>query len=109
MGWAIWTKLELFQENLDTAQWSPDLLKEWSNRLQQANQAGELLGYYEPDDPEERRIARKRFIAPSNGLTPRGVELLLADILEEPPELIKASTPIIEQSLASTEPPPSCE
>jgi len=109
VGWAIWTKLELFPDSLATALWSPDLLKEWSNRLQQANQAGELLGYYEPDDPEERRIARKRFIAPSNGLTPRGVELLLADILEEPPELIKASTPIIEQSLASTEPPPSCE
>jgi hypothetical protein len=109
VGWAIWTKLELFQDNLGTAKWSPDLLKEWSNRLQQANLAGELLGYYEPDDPQERRVARKRFIAPSNGLTPKGVELLLADILEEPPELINASTPIIEQSLASAEPPPSCE
>jgi hypothetical protein len=109
VGWSIWTKLELFQENLNTAQWSPDLLTEWSNRLQQANQTGELLGYYEPDDPEERRVARKRFIAPSNGLTPKGVELLLAGIIEEPPELIEASTSIIEQTLASTEPPPSCE
>ena len=109
VGWAIWTKLELFPENPGSAQWSPELLNEWSHRLQQANQAGELLGYYEPDDPEERRIARKRFIAPSNGLTPKGVELLLADILEEPPELINASTPIIERSLASAEPAPSCE
>ena len=109
VGWAIWTKLELFPKNLATAHWSPDLLKEWSKRLQQANQAGDLLGYYEPDDPEERRIARKRFIAPSNGLTPQGVEQLLADILEEPPELVKASSTVIEQSLASVELPPACE
>ena len=109
IGWAIWTKLELFQGTLATARWNPGLLKNWSNRLQQANQAGELLGYYEPDDPEERRITGKRYIASSNGVTPKGVELLLTDILEEPSELIEASTPIIEQSLASAEPPLSCE
>ena len=109
VGWAIWTKLELFQGNMSTAKWTPERLNEWSHRLQQANQAGELLGYYEPDDPDERRVARKRFIAPSNGLTPKEVERLLADVLEEPSELVEASTPVIEQSLASAEPPPSCE
>ena len=109
VGWAIWTKLELFPDNLETAQWSSDFLNAWSQRLKEANQAGELLGYYEPDDPEERSIARKRFIAPSNSLTPQDVERLLTDILEEPVELVQASTPIIEQSLASAEPPPSCE
>ncbi len=109
VGWAIWTKLELFPENPGSAKWNPEKLKEWSLRLQEATQAGELLGYYEPDAPEERRVARKRFIAPSNGITPKGVERLLADILEEPPELINASTPIIEQSLAASDPAPSCE
>ena len=109
VGWAIWTKLELFPENPGSAQWTPEQLNAWSHRLQEATQAGELLGYYEPDDPEERRVARKRFIALSNGITPKGIERLLGDILEEPPELIQASTPIIEQSLASAEPPPSCE
>lgn len=109
VGWAIWTKLELFPENPGSAKWNPEKLKEWNHRLQEATKAGELLGYYEPDDPEERRVARKRFIAPSNGITPKGVEWLLADILEESPELINASTPIIEQSLAASNPAPSCE
>ncbi|MDX1412385.1 MAG: hypothetical protein R3351_09530, partial [Nitrospirales bacterium] len=109
VGWAIWTKLELFPENPGSPKWNPEIVEEWSHRLQEATQAGELLGYYEPDDPEERRVARKRFIAPSNGITPKGVEGLLADILEEPPELINVSTSIIEQSLASSDPAPSCE
>ena len=109
IGWAIWTKLELFPNGVANAKWSPSTIQEWSKRLIQANQSGELLGYYEPDETEERRIARKRFIAPSNGITPPDVELLLADILEESPDLIKASSGVIEQSRASEEPPPSCE
>jgi hypothetical protein len=72
-------------------------------------EAGELLGYYEPDDPEERRVARKRFIAPSNGLTPQDVELLLTDALGESPELVQASTAVFEQYQAGLEAPPSCE
>lgn len=109
VGWAIWTKLELFPHGLASAEWKPDVLKEWGVRLTKANQSGELLGYYEPDEPEERRVARKRFIAPSNGITTQGVERLLADVLGESPELIRASTAAIDQSRTSAEPPPSCE
>ena len=67
------------------------------------------MGYYEPDDPEERQIARKRFIAPSNGLTPQDVELLLTTVLGESPELVQASTAVFEQYQTSIEPAPSCE
>ena len=109
VGWAIWTKLEMFPEKLDAATWTPALLTEWSERLTKANQGSELLGYYEPDDPEERRIARKRFIAPSNSITPQGVQVLLTEVLGESPEVIKASTHVIEEARASAEPPPSCE
>jgi len=109
VGWAIWTQLELFPNGADDHQWTPELLNDWSRRLTQATRSGELLGYYEPDDPDERRVARKRFIAPSNGITQEGVERLLADILGEPPKVIKASTGIIIQQRASVEPPPSCE
>ena len=84
VGWAIWTKLELFPDGVASAKWDSTTIQDWGKRLTQANQSGELLGYYEPDEPEERRVARKRFIAPSNGITPKGVELLLADILGEP-------------------------
>lgn len=109
VGWAVWTKLELFQGDLATKSWTPPLIEQWTQRLTDAVKSGELLGYYEPDDPEERRVARKRFIAPSNGLTAKDVELLLKDILEEPSELVQASKTVLEQYQTGLEPPPSCE
>ncbi|MCA9473489.1 MAG: hypothetical protein MRJ96_06985 [Nitrospirales bacterium] len=109
VGWAVWTQLEIFKGNLETASWNAETVNEWKQRLTQATQSGELLGYYEPDDPQERRVARKRFIAPSNGMTPKEVELILTDILHLPPEVVQASTGVIEQARASTEPPPSCD
>ena len=108
VGWAVWSKLEIFQGNLATANWNPESVKSWSQRLTQASQSGELLGYYEPDDPEERRVARKRFIAPSNGMTAQDTEQILADILKSPAEIIQASTAVIEQTKATAEDPPSC-
>ncbi|MGD9852465.1 MAG: hypothetical protein AB7T38_14490 [Nitrospirales bacterium] len=109
VGWAVWTKLELFHGQLKDAKWTPALLDQWTKRLTDAVEAGELLGYYEPDDPEERRVARKRFIAPSNGLSPEDVERLLADVLEESPELVQASKAVFERYQTGLEPPPSCD
>ncbi len=109
VGWVIWTKLELFKGDLTNSRWTPDLIAQWEDRLKKAVKSGELLGYYEPDEPEERKIARKRFIAPSNGLTPADVQHLLTDVLQEPQELVDASTPIFEQAQATQEAPPSCE
>ena len=109
VGWAVWTKLELFHGHLQDATWTPALIEQWTTRLTDAVKAGELLGYYEPDDPEERRVARKRFIAPSNGLTPEDVERLLTDVLEESPELIQASQEVFAHYQTSLEAPPSCE
>ncbi len=86
IGWQIWTKLE--QQVNGIGPWTEPLIDAWVSLLSRANTSGELLGYYEPDDPEERRVARKRFIAPSNGLTPEGAELLLAVVLEEPDAVV---------------------
>ena len=109
VGWAVWTKLEIFKGNVESASWNAETVKEWSKRLTQASQSGELLGYYEPDDPEERRVARKRFIAPSNGMTPKDVEQILTDILQLPTEVVQASTAVIEQVQGKAEAPPSCD
>ena len=87
VGWQIWTKLE--QQGQGTGPWTEPLIDAWAALLSKANASGELLGYYEPDDPEERRVARKRFIAPSNGLSPEGAELLLAVVLEEPQAVVE--------------------
>ena len=109
VGWVLWTKLELFQGKLSDGNWTPTLIERWTNRLEKAVESGELLGYYEPDDPEERKVARKRFIAPSNGLTPLDVEHLLTKVLREPAELVDASKAVFEAYQTGLEPPPSCE
>ncbi len=109
VGWVLWTKLELFEGQLTNSQWTPELTTQWTERLKKAVESGELLGYYEPDDPEERRVARKRFIAPSNGLTPQDVEHLLTQVLHELPEIVEASKAVFEKYQTSLEPPPSCE
>jgi len=109
VGWVLWTKLELFQGQLSNSQWTPELITQWTERLEKAVESGELLGYYEPDDPEERRVARKRFIAPSNGLTPQDVEHLLTRVLHESSEIVEASKAVFEEYQTSLEPPPSCE
>jgi len=109
VGWVLWTKLELFQGKLLDSTWTPALTDQWTDRLEKAVESGELLGYYEPDDPEERRVARKRFIAPSNGLTPQDIEYLLTKVLREPAELVEASKHVFESYETGLEPPPSCE
>ena len=109
VGWVLWTKLELFDGKLSDSTWTPALIEQWTDRLEKAVESGELLGYYEPDDPEERKVARKRFIAPSNGLTPQDVEHLLTKVLQEPAELVEASKAVFEQYQIGLEPPPSCE
>ncbi|RMH32582.1 MAG: hypothetical protein D6690_13955 [Nitrospirae bacterium] len=108
VGWAIWTKLELFHGQPREGTWTPELLHEWRSRLEAAHRSGELLGYYEPDDPEERRIARKRFIAPTNALTPQEAEFLLREILEEPRELADIAKAVLAQKVTD-ESTPSCQ
>lgn len=109
VGWVLWTKLELFQGKLSDSTWTPALIEQWTDRLGKAVESGELLGYYEPDDPEERKVARKRFIAPSNGLTPQDVEHLLTKVLQEPAELVEASKSVVEAYQTGLEPPPACQ
>ena len=94
IGWQIWTKLE--QQANGIGPWTDPLIDAWAALLSKANTSGELLGYYEPDDPEERRVARKRFIAPSNGLTPKGAGLLLAVVLEEPDAVVNEGGVVIK-------------
>ena len=107
VGWQIWTKLE--QQDNGIGPRTDLLIDAWAALLSKANTSGELLGYYEPDDPEERRVARKRFIAPSNGLTPEGAELLLAVVLEEPDAVVKAGGFVIKATKDTTAETLPCE
>ena len=107
IGWQIWTKLE--QQDNGIGPWTEPLIDAWAALLSKANTSGELLGYYEPDDPDERRVARKRFIAPSNGLTPEGTELLLAVVLEEPDAVVDEGGFVIKATKDTTAQALSCD
>ncbi len=100
VGWQIWTKLG--QQADGIGPWTEPLIDDWADLLAKANTSGELLGYYEPDDPEERRVARKRFIAPSNGLTSGGAELLLAVVLEEPDAVVNKGGSVLKTTTDAT-------
>ena len=107
IGWQIWTKLE--QQVNGIGPWTAPLIDAWATLLSKANTSGELLGYYEPDDPDERRVARKRFIAPSNGLTPEGAGLLLAVVLEEPDAVVNEGGVVIKATKDTTAQALSCD
>ena len=107
VGWQIWTKLE--QQTGGIGPWTDPLIDAWAALLSEANTNGALLGYYEPDDPEERRVARKRFIASSNGLTPEDAELLLAVVLEEPEAVVNEGGSVIKATKDATVEALSCD
>ncbi len=107
VGWQIWTKLE--QQTGGIGPWTDPLIDAWAALLSEANTNGELLGYYEPDDPEERRVARKRFVAPSNGLTQEDAELLLAVVLEEPEAVVNEGGSVIKATKDATAEALSCD
>ncbi len=107
VGWQIWTKLE--QQTGGIGPWTDPLIEAWAALLSEANTNGELLGYYEPDDPEERRVARKRFVAPSNGLTPEDAQLLLAVVLEEPEAVVNEGGSVIKATKDTTAEALSCD
>ncbi|MEC4674556.1 MAG: hypothetical protein VST68_10240 [Nitrospirota bacterium] len=109
VGWNTWTKLELHPDRPGLGPWTDPLIEDWATRLSTANKSGELLGYYEPDDPEERRVARKRFIAPSHGITPEGAKLLLEVIMEEPTDVLDEGGFVIKDTQDTSSEKLPCE
>ena len=109
VGWHIWTRLEQPRATQRIAPWTDALIDEWAARLARSNADGELLGYYEPDDPDERRVAHKRFLAPSNGLTPGGAAFLLDVVLEEPGTVVAKGESVIKETQDTSAEPLACE
>jgi hypothetical protein len=97
VGWAVWAKLELARGHVAPSRQNRRVAEEWRKRLKQADRDGDLVGYYEPDDPAERRVARKRYLAASHRITPQEVAVLLEVLFGEPPEEARRSAAVMEQ------------
>ncbi|NOT23699.1 MAG: hypothetical protein HOP22_13370 [Nitrospiraceae bacterium] len=82
VGWVIWNQLELSGRGGQSIQQSGKHQDEWVSRLRIADREGTLLGYYEPEDPGERVVARKRYLAPASRLSEREAAVLMKEALE---------------------------
>jgi hypothetical protein len=88
VGWTVWNQLELTSGTERSIQKSGKSQDEWVNRLRSADREGVLRGYYEPEDPGERAVVRKRYLAPASRLSEPEATVLMKNVIEFPPRLL---------------------
>jgi len=88
VGWVVWNHLELTGSTDRSIQKSVKRQDEWLSRLRNADREGVFRGYYEPEDPGERAVARKRYLAAASRLSEPEATMLLRNIAEFPPSLL---------------------
>ena len=100
VGWAVWTQLELDKKRERELRPSnkPFNMPGWLKRLEQAEQDAVLNGYYEPEDPGEKLMARKRFLAPDFRLSAPELTVLMQDVLGSPSELIRQARRVVNRN-----------
>ena len=103
VGWATWTRLELSGGRGARGAQNHNATEGWFIRLKKADRDGDLIGYYEPEDPAEHMIAQKRYLAPSHRISPREVAILLEVLLGEPAEQASRSAAVMEPSEVPSE------
>jgi hypothetical protein len=92
VGWTVWNQLESAQRTGRSILKQGKARDAWVRRLEEADREGKLRGYYEPDNPEERAIARKRFLAPASRLTVEEARRLMGEALDYPADLIQRAS-----------------
>ena len=99
-GWAVWTQLEVDTKKARDLRSSSKFLNipGWIKRLERAEQDVTLKGYYEPEDPNEKLMARKRFLAPEFRLSAPELRVLMRDVLGSPTELIRQAVRVMSRA-----------
>ncbi len=97
VGWAIWNQLEIEKKRGRSMNEIPQLSVEWVSRFRRAIEAGELRGYYVPQDPDERRVTQKRFLAPGSQLSLEESRRLMKQVLGLPEKFIGAAEKAVGQ------------
>lgn len=100
VGWAVWSQVEgqSMHSGAGRGRMSKKNLDSWLVRLKKAEAAAELTGYYEPESPQEKAMAHKRFLAPSFRISSPEVLVLLREVLGASTEQISGA----EQALAGS-------
>lgn len=88
VGWMVWNQLELTKEAGQSIQKSGRSQDEWVRRLRAADREGALRGYYEPEDPAERVVTHKRYLAAASRLSLEEAVVLMRDVMGASPGLL---------------------
>lgn len=97
VGWAIWNQLEIEKKGGRSMIGSPPLSGEWVTRFRRAIEGGEIRGYYVPQDPEERRVTQKRFLAPGSQISLDESRHLMKQVLGLPEKFIGAAGKAVDK------------
>ena len=89
VGWAIWNKLEATDRMNPVRRWDWEALEDFLDRLDAAYHNRELTGYFEPADPEERKVIPRWYFGPGNAISAPEIVLVLEVILDESPGMAK--------------------
>ena len=92
IGWAVWTQLEV---EAKAARGQAANVSAWIARLDQAERDAALTGYYEPEDPGEKTMARKRFLAPEFRLSVLELSALMRDVLGSSSDMIRQAGQVL--------------
>lgn len=98
VGWAIWNQLEIEKKGGRSMTGVPQLAEQWMARLQRTMQSGELRGYYVPQDPEERRVTQKRFLASSDRISAGEVMWLMNQVIGLPDKFVGKTMERVRQT-----------
>lgn len=102
VGWAIWNKLEATDRLNPANRWEWDVAEDFLDRLDAASVGGELTGYFEPANPEERKTIPRWYLAPTHGISAPEIALLLEVILDESHGMARLAASWIAPPAATT-------
>lgn len=68
IGWAVWNQIEVQRKTKQSMFQDHRQASRWIQRFKTAFENGEFRGYYVPEDPDERRVAQKRYLAQQSQL-----------------------------------------
>ena len=98
VGWMVWNQLELTKGAGQSIQKSGRIQDEWVRRLRTADREGALRGYYEPEDPAERVVTHKRYLAAASRLSSEEAAVLMRDVMGASPGLLTRSIGVLAGS-----------
>jgi hypothetical protein len=109
IGWTVWNQLELRQGANRSIQKPGKSRDAWLRRLEEADRDGKVRGYYEPEEPLERSVTRKRFLAPASRVSSEEIERLMSGPLEFSPDLVRAAIRILARTQGSPPHATTCQ